>query len=94
MKRRLSIYQLLFIIALLLFIILAIGSIGFHYVSNLSWLDAIHNASLYLGGLGPTYEIKTDNEKIFSSFYAILASIFAIAIIIYVVDRVLQLEIV
>jgi TRAP-type C4-dicarboxylate transport system permease small subunit len=94
MKRRLSIYQLIVLMIFLLVIIIAIGSIGFHYISNLEWLDAIHSAALYLAGMGPIHQIKTQNEKIFSTFYAILASIFFIAAIIFILDRVLQIEIV
>jgi preprotein translocase subunit SecE len=94
MKRKLSIYQLLFIVIILLFIVLTIGAVGFHYVSDMNWLDSIHHSALYLAGIGPIYEIKTTREKVFSTFYAILASVFVLTIIIFVVDRVLQLEIV
>ena len=94
MKRKLSIYQLILLLIFLLVIILAIGAVGFHYISNLEWLDAFHSAALYLSGLGPIHEIKTQNEKIFSTIYAILASIFFIAAIIFLLDRVLQIEIV
>lgn len=94
MKRRLTIYQLLFIALILLFVVITIGAFGFHYISKLDWLDSIHHAALYLAGLGPIFEIKTTQEKVFSTFYAILASIFVLTIIIFVMDRVLQLEIV
>lgn len=93
MKKRLTILQLILIIIVLLLLILMIGTIGFHYVSELDWVDSIHQASLYLAGLGPIYETKTKREKIFSTFYAILASVLFLTIIIFVVDRVLQLEI-
>jgi hypothetical protein len=71
---------------------LLIGTLGFHYLSELGWLDSLHNSSLYLAGLGPLYEMKTKKEKIFSTFYAIIASIFFLALIIFLMDRIIQLE--
>jgi hypothetical protein len=49
---------------------------------------------MYLAGLGPLFPMKTTGQKLFSTFYAIIASIFFLAIIIFFVDRVLALEIV
>jgi hypothetical protein len=84
--------RLFFIIAFLFILILLIGTLGFHYLSDLGWLDSLHNSSMYLAGLGPLYEMKTTKEKIFSTFYAILASIFFLALIIFLMDRIIQLE--
>ena len=84
--------RLFFIIAFLFILILLIGTIGFHYLSELGWLDSLHNSSMYLAGLGPIYEMKTTKEKIFSTFYAILASIFFLALILFLMDRIIQLE--
>jgi hypothetical protein len=93
MKRKYSFKQLFIIVIILILIILLIGTIGFKYISNIEWIDALHNASLYLAGMGPTYELKTKNEKLFSTFYSIIASILFLAIIIFIVDQILQLEI-
>jgi hypothetical protein len=73
-------------------VVLLIGTIGFHYISDLDWLDSLHNSSMYLAGLGPIYEMKTNKEKIFSTIYAIIASILFLALIIFLMDRILQLE--
>lgn len=70
-----------------------IGTIGFRYISNLEWIDALHNSAMYLSGSGSLYEMKTNKEKIFSTIYTIIASILFLAIIIFVVDQILQLEI-
>ena len=32
---------------------LGIGVIGYHYLGELGWLDALLNASMILGGMGP-----------------------------------------
>jgi hypothetical protein len=91
-KKQSSVRRLLFVIILLFGIVLLIGTIGFHYISNLDWLDSLHNSSMYLSGLGPIFEMKTQKEKIFSTIYAIIASILFFALIIFLMDRILQLE--
>lgn len=54
---------------------LAIGTLGYHYMADVGWLDAFHNASMILSGMGPVVEIKTDSGKWFSSFYAIFSGV-------------------
>jgi hypothetical protein len=85
--------EFILILFLLLFIVLAIGTIGFKSYSNLSWIDAFHNSTLYLAGLGPYHPVKSNQEKLFSSFFAILSSIFVLTIIIYVINKIIKLEI-
>ena len=58
-----------------LFICLLIGVFGYHYTANIPWLDAIHNASMILSGMGPVVEIKTTGGKWFSSFYALFSGV-------------------
>lgn len=58
-----------------LFICLIIGIFGYHYTADIPWLDAIHNASMILSGMGPVVEIKTIPGKWFSSFYALFSGI-------------------
>ena len=41
----------------------------------MNWLDALHNASMILGGMGPVVEIRTDGGKIFSSMYALFSGV-------------------
>ena len=56
-------------------ICLAIGIFGYHYTANIAWLDALHNASMILSGMGPVVEIKTVAGKWFSSFYALFSGV-------------------
>ena len=64
------------IIALTVMIVcLAIGILGYHYTAAVPWLDAIHNASMILSGMGPVVEIKTVAGKWFSSFYALFSGV-------------------
>ena len=59
----------------LLLISLLIGVLGYHYTADIEWLDALHNASMILSGMGPVVEIKTINGKWFSSIYAIFCGV-------------------
>jgi hypothetical protein len=64
------------IIALVIMAVcLAIGILGYHYTANIPWLDALHNASMILSGMGPVVEIKTNAGKWFSSGYALFSGV-------------------
>ena len=64
------------IIALLIMAVcLAIGVAGYHYTANIPWLDALHNASMILSGMGPVVEITTVSGKWFSSAYALFSGV-------------------
>ena len=67
-------YSLLLGIVILL-ICLIIGVLGYHYLANIQWLDALHNSSMILSGMGPVVEIKTVDGKLFSSFYALFSGV-------------------
>lgn len=60
---------------LFLTLCLAIGVFGYHYTAGIAWLDAVHNASMILSGMGPVVEIKTTAGKWFSSFYALFSGV-------------------
>ena len=59
---------------------LAIGILGYHYFAGLSWLDALMNAAMILGGMGPVNVIPTDSGKLFVTFYALYAGVAFLAI--------------
>ena len=58
---------------------LAIGILGYHYIESLSWIDALLNASMILGGMGPVDTLQTDAGKLFASFYALYSGIILLA---------------
>lgn len=60
---------------LLILACLLIGVLGYHYTADIPWLDALHNASMILSGMGPVVEITTVGGKWFSSFYALFSGI-------------------
>lgn len=60
---------------------LAIGVVGFHFIAEASWIDALHNASMILGGMGPVAEMKSDAAKLFSSAYALFCGLVFISVV-------------
>lgn len=53
----------------------AIGSIGYHSLASMDWIDSFHMACLILTGMGPVVEMKTTTAKLFSSFYALYSGV-------------------
>jgi hypothetical protein len=64
----------LFALGLVTFSVL-LGTIGYRYLGNVSWLDSFHMACMILTGMGPVIEMKSDLAKIFSSLYALYSGI-------------------
>ncbi len=54
---------------------LLIGMTGYHFLEGLTWIDALLNASMILGGMGPVNPLVTDAGKLFASFYALYAGV-------------------
>lgn len=63
------------IASFIMFICLLIGITGYHYFAKAQWIDALHNASMILSGMGPVIEIQSASGKIFSSAYALFSGI-------------------
>ena len=51
------------------------GVLGYQFTADIPWLDALHNASMILSGMGPVVTIDTVAGKLFSSFYALFSGI-------------------
>ncbi len=60
---------------------LALGVAGFHHIADVPWIDAVHNASMILGGMGPVVEMKSDAAKLFSSAYALFCGLVFISVV-------------
>ena len=54
---------------------LLIGTIGYHIVDDFSWLDAFHQSSLLLSGMGPVKENASVAGKLFDSLYALFCGV-------------------
>lgn len=59
---------------------LGIGMAGYHFLEGATWLDALVEASMLLGGEGPVGELHTAAGKIFASLYALFSgTVFIVA---------------
>ena len=67
-------------IVVLILIALFIGIAGYHWVSGLSWIDSLLNASMILGGMGPVNPLSGNGAKIFASLYALFSGLVFIAV--------------
>lgn len=54
---------------------LCIGILGYHFLEGMAWIDALLNASMILGGMGPVNPLQTSAGKIFASIYAIYSGV-------------------
>jgi hypothetical protein len=59
----------------LIAICLAIGVAGYRITTGMDLIDALHQSSMILGGMGPVVTITTFSGKIFSSFYALFSGV-------------------
>ena len=54
---------------------LAAGIAGYHWIGGLSWMDAVLEASMILGGEGPIAPMNNDAVKLFASAYALFSGL-------------------
>ena len=59
---------------------LGFGVVGYHWLGGLPWIDALVNASMILGGMGPVDPIASTAGKLFTSFYALLSGLLFIGV--------------
>jgi hypothetical protein len=76
-------------VTVILAIMLVIGTLVYHYATYplMQWLDAFHNASMILSGMGPIVPDNlhfTNGGKIFSSLYALFSGIVFVSSIGYI----------
>lgn len=65
----------MFFMFMLIVFSLVVGVLGYHYLAGADWVDAFHNASMILSGMGPVITIENETGKIFSSFYALFSGL-------------------
>jgi hypothetical protein len=52
---------------------LGMGIAGYMITEGISFIDALLNASMLLGGMGPVTELHTNAGKLFASFYSLFS---------------------
>lgn len=60
---------------------LLLGVLGYRMLEGLEWIDALENASMILGGLGPVSEIHTFAGKLFASLYALYSGVIFLVVV-------------
>lgn len=59
---------------------LGIGVCGYRWIADLPWIDALLNAAMILGGMGPVDRLTTTGAKLFASGYAIFSGLMFISV--------------
>jgi hypothetical protein len=62
-------------------IALGVGVVGYHVLAGLGWIDALLNAAMILGGMGPIDPLPNDAAKLFAAAYALFSGLVFIAIL-------------
>lgn len=65
----------------LLAVSLLIGTLGYHFLAGLNWLDSFYNASMILTGMGPVTELTTPTAKVFASLYALFSGVIFLSVV-------------
>src|SRR6266540_2345217 len=65
----------LLLVLVVLGVALSIGTMGYHSLAGLSWIDSILNASMILTGMGPVAMMPTTAAKLFASGYALFSGV-------------------
>jgi hypothetical protein len=83
----------IFLVSVVLIAMLVIGTMGFYYftVKPVAAIDAFHNSSMILSGMGPvlTDQLSTGG-KIFSSIYAIFSGVIFISSVGFILTPVMH----
>ena len=59
---------------------LFVGIAGYHWLAELPWIDALLEASMILGGMGPIKALTNPGAKVFASMYALFSGLVFIGI--------------
>ena len=54
---------------------LGMGTLGYHYIGDVPWIDGLLNAAMILTGMGPVDPMKTTEGKLFATFYALYSGV-------------------
>ncbi|MDQ3803107.1 MAG: hypothetical protein M3416_04560 [Acidobacteriota bacterium] len=64
----------------LVWVALLIGIYGYHWLAGLDWVDALLNASMILGGMGPVDALSGTGAKVFALCHALFSGLVFIAV--------------
>ena len=76
-----------FLIVLILFaILIAVGTIGYKYIFDLTWINALYSASVVLTSTSIETTPKTTGQKLFVSIYSIISVVVFLSIASYAIN--------
>jgi hypothetical protein len=58
---------------LTVFAAMLVGTVGFHYIEGMSYVNAVYFESMLATGQGPPLQLNTDTGKIFASIMAFVS---------------------
>jgi hypothetical protein len=67
--------------AALIFAALSLGVAGYSGLEGLPFVDALENAAMILGGMGPVNQLMTTGGKLFAAFYALFSGLVFLVVI-------------
>ena len=72
--------SLAFSMSLLIFS-LAVGILGYRYITHMDWDDSFLNAAMILTGMGPVHDPQDTTGKLFAGIYALYSGIVFMSIV-------------
>ncbi len=79
---------LLFIFSIIIFLtIILVGTIGYIYLFDLTWIDAFYNASLVLTAISVEVNPETIEQKLFIIIYSLISVILFLSIASGVINK-------
>src|SRR5436190_23829564 len=60
---------------------LLVGTVGYHYLAGMRWIDSVLNASMILGGMVPVDHIDVAVGMVFESCYVLFSCLFFIGVL-------------
>lgn len=61
--------------------VLLIGMLGYHFIEDMSWINAFTNSALTLADMGLITPVTTDAGKIFAGIFALLSGLIFFSVI-------------
>lgn len=61
--------------ALVVFVSLLVGVLGYHFLDTQDWIDSLVNSAMLLGGMGPVGNLHTVAGKVFAAAFALYAGL-------------------
>jgi hypothetical protein len=58
---------------------MCLGTLGYHLIAHLAWIDAQLNAAMILTGMGPVDQLPSPAAKVFASCYALFSGVVFLA---------------